>query len=175
MDHKSLAALILRISGLLIIVYAVTNAAKNFAPFFNPRTIQEVGVGPIVIGVLVSVVVPVLIGLVLVYFPKSIANPLTKVEGVDAGAEHVRPLQRVAFSAIGLWLSLYAVIDATYFYAKARLYMRFVENIPSYATPSPFLPDDFGGLVSCAVQFVIGLWLLIGNRGLVNALTRLRG
>src|SRR5438128_1609531 len=176
MEHRALAALIIRIAGLLVIVSAITNAARSFGPFFDPATVQKVGLGLLLFSTLMSVGIPILLGLVLVYFPGAITTRVLRIEGLDAGGENnTKPLQRVAFATIGLWLTTYALIDAVYFYAKARLYFRILEEMPAYSKPPLISPDDFGGLVASGLQLIIGLWLLLGNRGIVNALARLRG
>ena len=175
MDHKALSVLILRMAGLLVVVYTIANAAKSFAAFLDPRMLQGDGGWRVVIAVLLSAALPIAIGLLLVYFPNAIASGVLKVPGGEVTPGDVGPLQRVAFSTLGLWLSLYAVVDAVYFWGRARLYFQYIEDAPVYAKGPALPPDDFGGLVSCAVQLVIGVWLLLGNRGLVNLLARLRG
>ncbi|TMH37945.1 MAG: hypothetical protein E6H56_16605 [Betaproteobacteria bacterium] len=176
MDHRALAALIIRVAGLLVIVSAITYATKSFGPFFVADTVQKVGVELLLASAFVSVVIPIALGLVLVYFPGMITTRVLRIEGLESGSESdTKALQRVAFTTIGLWLTLYAVIDAVYFYSRARLYFRFFQDMPAYSKLPPLSPDDFGGLLASGLQLIIGLWLLIGNRAIVNVLTRLRG
>jgi hypothetical protein len=176
MDHRALAALILRIAGLLVIVSAITYATKSFGPLVVADNIPKMGIALLLASVLVSVVMPVLLGLVLVYFPGTITTRVLRIEGLEFGNDNdFKALQRVAFATIGLWLALYALIDAVYFYSKARLFFQFLQGMPSYSKLPPLSPDDFGGLVASGLQLIVGLWLLIGNRGIVNVLTRLRG
>ncbi len=176
MDHRALAVLIIRVAGLLVIVSAIGYAAKSFGPFFFAETFQKVSVGLLLVSIFVSIVVPVALGLVFIYFPGTITTRLLRVEGLESGSEKdTKPLQRVAFATIGIWLTLYAMIDAVYFYSKAYLYLRFFEDMRAYSRPPSLSPDDFGGLVASGLQLIIGLWLLMGNRGIVNVLTRLRG
>src|SRR5262245_7310380 len=172
MGHRALAALIVRVAGLLVIVSSITYATKSFGPFLVADMAQKVGLELLLASALVSVVIPIALGLVLVYFPGTITSQVLRIEGLESGNESdLRALQRVAFATIGLWLTLYAVIDAVYFYSKARLYFKILEDMPAYSKPPPLSPDDFGGLVSSGLQFIIGLGLLIGNRGIVNVLT----
>ncbi|HEU5178090.1 MAG TPA: hypothetical protein VFU24_11620 [Burkholderiales bacterium] len=176
MEHRALASLILRIAGLLLVVTTVANAAKSFAPLFYAGNPDKVGIGLLLLAGFVTVVIPILLGIVLIYFPRAMTTRVLRVEGLESGdASNTAALQRVAFAVTGMWLAAYAVIDSVYTYARVRLYYRFLEEMPSYARPPSISADDFAALVSSALQLVIGLWLLIGNRGIVNALSRLRG
>jgi hypothetical protein len=174
-EHRALASLILRIAGLLVIVYSITNAAKTLMPVFMPSTAPPLSGWPITLTVVVGVVLPVAIGLVLIYFPGPIASAALRVDGVEVAPDEIGPLQQVAFSAIGLWLALFAIVDAAYYYGKTRLYLRYVEDSPTYVKMPPLLPDDFGGYVSCVIQLILGILLIVGSRGLVKVLARLRG
>jgi hypothetical protein len=176
MEHRALAALIIRITGLIVIVSAITYTGRSFGPFFVADTAQELSADLVLASIVISLGVPVVLGLLLVYFPSTVTTRVLRIEGLNAeNEEDTKAIERVAFAAIGLWLTLYAVIDTVYIYAKVRLFYRFLEDMPAYTKPPPMLADDLGGLVASAVQLLIGLWLLIGNRGIVNVLARLRG
>jgi hypothetical protein len=173
METRTLAALLLRIAGLIVIVSSLTGAAKTFGPMINPEVIAKLGLGWLFLAAAVSIVVPVLLGLVLIYFP-SVTSHTLKIDASPPTDSEIAPLQRVAFAAIGLWLSLNAVLDTVYVFAKIRLYQRLVEDMPSYGRASALLPDDFATLVTAALQLVFGIWLLFGNRALANILGRFR-
>jgi len=177
MEHRALAALILRIAGLLIIITSVTGAVRGFGPWLYPSDMaKDVGVPLLLLSMFVAVVIPVTIGLGLVYFPSSVASRVLKIEGLELTSESsTAPFQRVAFAAIGMWLTVHAVTDATYVYAKIRFYYYLLKDASNY----PMVPDiaagDFAALVAAGLKLIIGIWLLVGNRGIVNVLERLRG
>lgn len=176
MEYRMLAALIIRLAGLLLIVSTVNSAAKSFSYFIHAGSAEKVGIGLLLLSVFVSAILPVVIGALLIYFPKAVTTNVLKIQGLESGTENdLRPLQRVAFAVVGLWLVVYAILDAVYVYAKTRVYFRILEEMPSYSKLPPISPDDFGSIVSAVLQLVIGLWLLIGNRSIVNVLARLRG
>lgn len=174
MQHRALAVLIIRVAGLLIIVFAITSATRAFGPMFNPEAAEKVGVGLLLSSALISVVIPFSLGLLLTYFPSAVTTKVLRIEGLESSDEaDIRSLQRVAFGAIGLWLTLYAVLDAVYLYSKSLLYSRLIETMPT--KPPPLSPDDFAGWVTAGVQLLVGVWLLLGNRAIVNIIGRLRG
>jgi len=175
MEHRALAALIIRIAGLLVIVSSVSKGAESIGPIFRSDLFEKVGISLLLLSIAVSVVIPVILGVVLINFPRSVATKVLRIEGLDPASEkEVRPLQQVAFAAIGLWLTIYAILDAVYVYARARIYNRFFESMPAHVA-LPLGSDDFGSLISSGLQLLIGLFLLIGHRGIVNALARFRG
>ena len=139
----------------------------------NPEVIAKMGLGSILLVAAVSILIPVLLGVFLIYFPATTGRIL-RLPG-DAPAESdIAPLQRVAFGTIGLWLALTALLDGVYVFSKLQLYRRFVEDMPSYGRAPAILPDDFATLITAAVQLCFGMWLLFGNRGLANVLHRVR-
>jgi hypothetical protein len=175
MEHRVLAALIMRIAGLLVIVSSVSKAAESIGPIFRPDLFEKVGISLLLLSIVVSVIIPIILGVVLIYFPRSVATKVLRIEGLDPASENeLRPLQQVAFAAIGLWLTIYAILDAVYVYARARIYLRFFEDIPAHVKPPQITSDDFASLIMSGLQLLIGLVLLIGHRGIVNALAKLR-
>lgn len=96
MEHKALAALIIRLAGLWQIVVAANALPQAIGPLFNAEYARTAGYG---------------------------------------------------------WLAL---------------------KFPG-ATGPAIGPQEFAGLVSAGLQLAFGIWLLLGSRGLVNALARLRG
>jgi hypothetical protein len=176
MEQRGLAALIVRIAGLLIVVSAITNFAESLGPLFRSDSLQKIGVELLLLSAVISLVIPIVLGLVLIYFPVAITIKVLRVDALEAAAEiQVRPLQQVAFAAIGLWLVIHAILDFVYVYAKSQIYIRFFEDMPAYAKPLPVLPDDFASYVSSGVQLLFGVSLLVGSRGLANVISRLRG
>ena len=177
MEHRALVALILRIAGLLIIVTTVTGAVRGFGPWLFPlNTTDNGGIPLLLLSLFVGVVIPVTIGIGLIYFPSTVASRVLKIEGLELNVDNsTAPFQRVAFAAIGLWFTVHALVDATYVYAKIRLYFYLLKDVSS----APMLPEiaagDFAALIATGLKLIIGIWLLIGNRGLVNMLERLRG
>lgn len=118
MEHKALAALIIRLAGLWQIVVAANALPQAIAPLFNAEYARTAGYGWLALNAVLTIAVPLAIGLFLVYFPRTVAGSM------------LRP-------AIG--------------------------------------PEEFAGLVTAGLQLAFGIWLLLGSRGLVNALARLRG
>jgi hypothetical protein len=78
-----------------------------------------------------------------------------------------RGLMGIAFSAVGAIIVIQSIgkID---FAVSEMVAQRMLEE------PAPFPDESYLRLASYAIQFVLGLWLLLGARGLLNLLHRLR-
>lgn len=175
MDSRALANLIVRLSGLIVVVYAVTSSAKTIAQIFDTPFSQGIPYSDLALSAFFSLGIPLIVGLALIYFPATIARKALRIEAADIDSNSASLLQYVAFSSIGLWLVVFSIIDATYFLGKTRLYLRYFQDYSATMPMPPMLPDDFAGMVSCGVQLVLGLLLFIGSRGLVKLGENFRG
>ena len=173
MDYRALAVLLIRVAGLVAIVSALNASAASLARLFDPKGLAEVGSLWLATVVIVPVVLPLVLGLVMIYFPATIVSGVLRIDGFDNVSEsNIQPLQRVAFSAFGLYLIVYSVLDSMFIYSRVRLYHMLIDSQPVSVKMPPLLPDDFAGLVTTAIQFVLGICILFGNRGLSNVIAR---
>ena len=174
MEHKALAALMVRLVGLWELVVAVNALPNAIGPFFNPQYVQKAGVFVLIGSAFFSVALPFAIGLLLIYFPRSIASGALRMEGLELGGDEASRLERVGVSLMGLWLTVDAVTDGIYSLSRWHLYRRVVDEQYAGATGPAIGPSEFAGLITAVLQLILGLWLLLGTRGLVSALERLR-
>ena len=165
-----------RLVGLWELIVAVNGIASAIGPFFNPEYVQKAGLWTLVGVALFSVALPLAVGLALIYFPSTVATRVLRVEGIEPKSPNDSSmLERVAVSVMGLWFTVQAVMDAVHVFSRWHLYRRIIEDqYPGAAGPA-IGPNEFAGLITAALQLLLGLWLLLGSRGLVNALSRLRG
>ena len=168
MDYKSLTLLLLRLTGVIIMVWAITAAPHTFVLLHLSAGVNTDS-APWLLTIVASAL-PILVGLLLVYFPGTIANKIVApgTESID-----ILNLQQLAFSVLGLYFISLAVFDAVYWLAKLRIYFAVYSEL-NYGRPDRLLPNDFAGIASTCVQFVSGLVLLFGGRRLANLVHRLR-
>jgi hypothetical protein len=176
MEHRALASLMIRMVGLWELIVAMNAIPGAIAPFFNPEYIAKAGFGMLVASGLFSVGIPLLLGLALIYFPSTATTKVLRIASPAADESRDTPLlERVAIAALGLWLAVQAVLEGVHTFSRWHLYRRFVEDQYPGATGPAIGPQEFAGLITALLQLAIGLWLLLGSRGLANALARLRG
>ncbi|MGB8399783.1 hypothetical protein [Bradyrhizobium sp.] len=168
MDYKSLTSLMLRMTGVVIMVWVISATPQTFVTFYFMK-----GATPDTAAWLLAIVAPgfsVLVGLLLIYFPATIANKI-----VSAGAESLDTLklQQLAFSVLGLYFVSVAVFDMIYWLARLRIYFA-VFNDLNYGQPFRLTPEDFAGIASSCAQLTAGVLLLFGGHGLANIIHKLR-
>jgi hypothetical protein len=170
MDYKSLTSLVLRLTGVIIVVSSVTSTPRTFIGLIYLRGVEATGNMEIWLLAVVASAFPVLAGLLLIYFPATVAN---RMVSAGTGTIDTLLLQQVAFSVLGLYFVTVAAYDAVYWWAKLRIYFA-VYNELNFGRPDSLRNEDFAGLVSTGAQFIAGVILLFGGRGLANLFQRLR-
>lgn len=176
MDFRSLTSLLLRLTGVLMIVGPAVSVPHTFVQLLmlaSANGAADLTVVSLQTWLLTALAAafPMIIGAFLLYFPATVANGI--VAGItDDGAQDARYLTEIAFSILGLYFLATAMFDATYWCAKLRLYPALFEPL---STSRPQIPDrDFAGMVSTGVQFVAGLALLLHGCRLADIVRRLR-
>ncbi len=164
-----------RMVGLWELVVAVNAIPGAIGPFFNPEYVAKAGVWLLIAAALFSIGIPLLLGLALIYFPGTVSTTVLRIEPAAEESKERPLLERVAIAALGLWFAVQALLDGVHVFSRWHLYRRFVEDQYPGATGPVIGPQEFAGLITAVLQFAIGLWLLLGSRGLANALSRLRG
>ena len=103
------------------------------------------------------------IGLLL-YFAPAIARAIIPAKTSDEAAVNVSAerLETLFFSVVGLWL----VVSAMPEIVQYTIYMLVMDAVSSKTEI---------GLFGQVVKMLTGLWLLIGSKGVVNTLRKLRG
>jgi hypothetical protein len=169
-DYKSLTSLVVRLTGVIIIVSSITAAPQTFIALLYRRGVDAAGNIDMWLVAVVASAFPLIVGFALIYFPGTVTNRV-----VSAGAEPVDSLalQQVAFSVLGLYFVTVAAYDAVYWWAKLRIYFA-IYNELNFGRPDRLTQEDFAGLAATSAQFVAGVTLLFGGRGLANLFHRLR-
>jgi hypothetical protein len=169
MDYKSLTSLLLRLTGVIILVAAILAAPRIFIGLYLQNASGGVNAETWLLTTAASTF-PILVGLLLIYFPATVSNRIVSGDGQIADTQR---LEQIAFSILGLYFVSMAAFDAVYWYAKLRLYAVIFPF--GLNDRGPWLANnDFAGIASTCAQFVVGILLLLSGRGLANLLHRLR-
>lgn len=174
MDDKNLSFLLVKLTGILVIVNALSDFPRYFAYIFSLRNRDLPMWVPLVGGVL-PVLIPLLAGLIMVIFSGRIANRLPQPNTKQEDSPHpTSQLEAAAFSVLGAYLLFRAISGATYDLSRFYLYNKLINSDSIYVAPT-ILPQDFGNFVMVGIEFFLALYLLLGARGLVHLKDRIRG
>ena len=174
MDHHALSRLLLRIAGVVVIVATLTAVPKSIVTLVVAAG-QETNASPLITAIIASLV-PLMIGMALVWLPGTVANRLvdstpTGNSQVDAAAS----LQAVALSIIGFYFFASSLFDAVFWVARIKLYSAVMGSSEAFAGAPAVMPDDFAGMVATGVQALAGVLLLLGSKGVGRLLVKARG
>lgn len=165
MSKEQIVGLAVRLFAVFLIVYtlrysgSVISLASLDSPGFWISAL-----------VMLFAFLPVVIAFLLWRFPLSVASALIPKA---TNREKPKPLsepeiQVVAFSILGLWLLASAIPDVFYWVIYAyRMETVGFRNVE-------LTPQNIAGIVSTTVELVLGLWLLLGSKGIVGIVRRLR-
>lgn len=115
---------------------------------------------------------PVLMAAALLwFFPLTVARNVLPVlkHPAPALSADAKAIEEVGVTLIGIWLVAVALSDALYwvvfFVVSGQI------NHPSFE----LTPDQKAGAIVTALELLIGLWLVLGVKGIVGAIRRFRG
>jgi hypothetical protein len=154
MDARTFAATLLKVAGLVIVVYTLSKLPS----YFPIPTASEVPMPPSlrIISAAFDIVPPILLGLVLWFFPGKVANKII-ASSENSAPMAIAGVERVAVTVLGLYLAAWGISDLAY---QLGLLFRLEEN------RSAVIP---GGLAALA-EIVVGGVLSLGARRVVSLL-----
>jgi hypothetical protein len=163
---EQIVGLAVRLFAVFLVIYVVRHAS-SLIPLLSESSKYRVGAAYLTLIVLFPIVAAIL----LWRLPLTVAATL--IPGVNT-KKRPRPInstdmERVAFTILGVWVFATAIPDVVY-------WTTFVYLLNNASAGKPiFAPEDLSNIVATAVELAIGLWLLLGTRGIIDFLRRLRG
>ena len=164
MDTRSIGAIVIKITGLVMIVVSVVQI-----PAFFPLTSRGYGFsyGELLATAALGLGPLALIGLLLWFFPGTITNRIVSGAPLAGSPADFRPLELVALTVLGIYLVADGIIGATRDVAFVIAVNR--------QNPSELLPASIiGHIAATAVKLAIGVVLCVGAKGVSRAVERSR-
>jgi len=164
MDTRSIGAIVIKITGLVMIVVSVVQI-----PAFFPLTSRGYGFsyGEVLATAALGLGPLALIGLLLWFFPGTITNRVVTGAPSTGSPVDFRPLELVALTVLGLYLLAHGIIGA----ARDIAFVIAVNR----QNPSELLPPSIiAHVAATAVELVIGAILCVGAKGVSRSVERLR-
>jgi|SRR5450755_1151525 len=164
MDAKDLAALLVKIAGLVIVGHALFEV-----PYFFP--LDEISAGKFsyadaLMSAVYYITLPLVVGALFWFFPATISNKIVSGKKLSDSGFGVAEFEQVALTLIGVWLIAYGIVDLFSFFAGVAVAERHFEGLP---------PRVYGALLAAVSRVLVGCAIAIGARGIVRLVNRARG
>ncbi|HKD30374.1 MAG TPA: hypothetical protein VKC66_31260 [Xanthobacteraceae bacterium] len=133
MDYKSLTSLMLRLTGVIITVSAITAMPRTFINLHVRNPPESPDVAALLLTIVASGL-PILVGLLLIYFPATVANKIVSAVGESVDTLN---LQQLAFSVLGLYFASLALFECGLLACQAEDLLRPLQRVQLRSTSSP--------------------------------------
>jgi hypothetical protein len=165
-DTRSIAVVLLKIAGLVLIGACVTQL-----PSYFPVRLEGGRWSPAesLVAAAITVGPAALLGACFWFFPGTIANKIVTANPGTFESSGLSAILLVAIAVLGLFLMAHGAIDLVYHVATL---VRLQHLNPDIAVAPPTI---FAGAIASVVEIVIGLAFCIGRRGIGRIIERARG
>jgi hypothetical protein len=163
MDTRSIAAILLKTAGLILITLSVARLPGLF-----PVVAQSGGLSyaQILIAAAFGIGPQLILGAVFWLFPGTIANRIVSASASDGAPLQFREFQLIAITVLGLYLLAHALTEIAYLDTTAVSFYRQNPEMP--------LTPMFGRVAAVAMEFLVGATFCIGGKGLARLIERMR-
>ncbi|MDX2219749.1 MAG: hypothetical protein SF172_12065 [Burkholderiales bacterium] len=167
MNHKELSRTIIKIAGILMVIYYASRIPQWLAVIVDSSSDVSL------LMVMATVVIPILLGVALYMFPGSIANRV--IDGTDdtATINGAARLEEVCLRLLGGYFVL-DTLPTIFFYAASMGLGRYLHDGISAASESAFLSRNVAGLISEFIQLGLALLLILKASDLAGFFRRIR-
>lgn len=170
MNYNELSSLLLKISGLIIIIFTVINIPNYFIGYYSTQNFfgNEVSDLAAFLGsVFLPAFITIAIGFLLFKFPKTVTNKIIAGSSESSSAD-LKTITAVAYSAIGMYFVAFSIADLVYW----AIYYGMILN--ELKTNEFFTIDNKVKVIATFVELLIGLILLLGSSGINNLIIKIR-
>ncbi|WP_171160071.1 hypothetical protein [Usitatibacter palustris] len=164
MDTRSIATLLLKTTGLVLIVVCVA-----FLPGYIPIGVRgnEFSIGELLGAAALALGPLAILGALLWFFPGTVANKVVASTPADNGPFDTRPLELVALTVLGVFLVADGLIGAV----RSIVLLIYIHRQDLTPVPASVVAHA----VATTAELIIGVALCIGAKGVSRVIGRLRG
>ncbi len=169
MTQNQIASLSLRLLGLYSIIESIPLLRELWQVFAWRGSKIEMESGPLhtdlmLIGILTSFALLLLVGLCLIFFSNSLAKKMTTEEEIvnETTKLTAKNIQGIAFSIVGLVMIVIAIPHL----AQLAANLQALKSAKEEMIKQKISIGTWAYSIGLAVQFIVGLLLFLGGRGL---------
>ena len=162
MDQRAIVVLIVKTAGLLLLIYTLLFAPERIVDYL----ISGKGSVMLLFGAVVfPIVLPAAVGAFLFRYPSVAAKSVVGNSPAISSDFHAQ-LQVVIFSGIGLYFLMEGATRIAFYVSLALIDNQYAGSLSD--------PSRRANLVSTAVSTALGVWLVLGARGVAGLVAKLR-
>ena len=165
-DYNNLVRMIVKLSGVGLIVYGALTLALYLPALFMFQRQDDIGG---TLPYVLTLIAPFLIGSFLWWFPAKVTNSIIRFDhSTEPKTGWSEEFERVGVSLLGLYLFFRGVSDAIYHLSMHRA--------KTEALGYGGAPSEFPALMAATVvEIVLAIFFMLRSRGVVSLLKKARG
>lgn len=168
MNYRALAKIACRLFAIYTFIRFVSYLPAIIYPLFMKNTNANVSIT--ILPVLPSLILSLAFSIILWTFSEKLSRLMVDDSNIQEETDiDYNKLQYIAFSVVGLVLVTLSIPNIT---STLIEYIRMISMVEKSAHFS-FIQYK-AKLAGSIVQFIIGLWLLLGSKGILNGIKKLR-
>ena len=160
---------IVKLTGLVIFLYTVVQAA-SYLPYLAGQYRDE-NFNYLVLSLAGTILIPLLFSLLLWLFPARVTNTIVMNESRDSDkSELLLDLEKIGIRVMGIYLLYHGISDLVANFTSYRYALSMFEG----TIGSPDMSKYYVSFIATAVELFMSLFLILGTKGISNAIRKIR-
>lgn len=166
MTYRDLTVLAIKISGVVLFVLVISRFPEYLKSYLNESSSEGM---TRFLAYFLPLMIPGFISIFLFKFPSLVADQIiVGSEGLSSCEFDFERLEIILIRVLGLLLCFYAISDLVFHVSNIVQFSR----VP--AIQFPLSAYNYSYLIATVVEFIFALWLLMGTKGVIQVLNRIR-
>ncbi|MET1255010.1 hypothetical protein [Aliikangiella maris] len=168
MTHRNILVIVLRLAAVFLAIRVLENFPQQFIGFLNLGDEYRTP-SYLILAVIMPNAISLLLAALLWLFPdKLIATIIPDATKNKSDPEYFENLNSALISAVGVYIIAFGLADLIYFFALKK------EMISQFGEGIVLQPTDHAAFVATLAEVVIGVLLIIGNKGVTQVIYKIR-
>ncbi len=168
-DTKQLSNLLLKIAGILLLILSIDNIHYYIWVYLQ----FKVKTFPLFIStVILPNILQLLFSLTLFFIPDKVTNKIIKnTYPTGNNQNNLHQVEQLSLTILGYYLLTKSLAQLVFQIAN---FVQATTNIPYESIQSGYsliFTPDFIALIA---EFILGFWLVLGSKGIINAMKKMR-
>jgi hypothetical protein len=163
--NEQIVGIAVRLFAIFLLIYTV-RYLSDYIHVLMGESYFKGNITPLII----LTILPFIVVILLWFFPLKVAAKL--IPKINSAEQPVNlgnnEIEHIALSILGIWVLASAIPDV--FYWSIFIYM--IKS--SGMVVGALRPENVGNIVAIIIEIIIGIWLLVGSKGIIGIIRRLR-